>query len=175
MSAAAPARPEADEYAPYFEGYVSLVPADVDIADALARQLDDALALLRSVGEERAGSRYAEGKWSVKELVGHVADAERVFAYRLLRVARGDRTPMEGFEQDDFIRGANFDSRTLTSITEEFESARRATLTLLRPLGAETMRRRGVANGGEVSARALAYIMHGHVTHHLNILRERYL
>jgi hypothetical protein len=108
-------------------------------------------------------------------LVGHLIDAERVFAYRALRFARGDRTPLPGFEQDDYVAGGNFDARTLADLTDELEQVRRATLALLRPLDAERWRRTGTASDNEVSVRALAHIIAGHELHHLRILRERYL
>jgi hypothetical protein len=174
MSAAAPARPASDEYAPYYEKYVSLVAAG-DIVETLERQSADTLALLRSVPEDRAGMSYEPGKWSVKELVGHVIDTERVFSHRALRFARGDQTPLPGYEQDDYVRAANFDARTLSSIAGEFERVRAATVALLRSFDQEAWARRGTANDNEVSVRALAHILAGHELHHINILRERYL
>jgi uncharacterized damage-inducible protein DinB len=174
MSAAAPARPAADEYAPYYEKYVSLV-GEGHIVETLERQSADTLALLRSVPEDRAGTSYEPGKWSVKEVVGHVIDTERVFSHRALRFARGDQTPLPGYEQDDYVRAANFDARTLSSIAEEFERVRAATVALLRSFDREAWSRRGKANDNEVSVRALAHILAGHELHHINILRERYL
>jgi hypothetical protein len=174
MSAAAPARPEAGEYAPYYEKYVSLVP-EGDIVETLERQSADTLALLRSLDEGRGSSRYAEGKWSVKEVVGHVMDGERVFAYRALCFARGERAPLPGFDQDDYMRDAAFDARTLGSLVEEYESVRAATLSLLRSLDAAAWQRRGTASDNPVSVRALAHIIAGHELHHVKILRERYL
>jgi uncharacterized damage-inducible protein DinB len=174
MSAAAPARPGRDEYAPYYEKYVSLVPAG-DIVSTLERQLTETLALLRSVPEERADSSYEPGKWSVKELVGHVCDTERVFSHRALRFARGDRTPLPGYEQDDYVRAANFGMRTLASIAEEFARVRASTVALFQSFDEEAWARRGTANDNEVSVRALAHILAGHELHHINILRERYL
>lgn len=175
MSTAAPARPEAGEYAPYYEKYIALVPPERDITETLARQLDDVLALLRTITEEQAGSRYAADKWSIKELVGHVIDTERVFSYRALRIARGDHTPLEGFDQDDYVRAAGFDARTLDSLASEFETVRVAALSLLGSLDAEAWAQRGTANNNEVTVRAIAHIIAGHAAHHFNILRERYL
>jgi uncharacterized damage-inducible protein DinB len=174
MSATAPARPDANEYAPYYEKYVSLVPTG-DITETLQTQSAETLALLRSVPEESASSRYEPGKWSVKEVVGHVIDTERIFAYRALRFARGDQTPLPGYEQDDYVRAANFDARTLAALADDFERVRAATLALLRSLDAEAWQRRGTANDNEVSVRALAHIIAGHELHHVGILRERYL
>jgi uncharacterized damage-inducible protein DinB len=174
MSAPAPARPEHDEYAPYYEKYVSLVP-DGNIVATLERQATATLALLRGVTEEKASSRYEAGKWSVKEVLGHITDGERIFAYRALRFARNDQTPLPGFEQDDYVRAADFDARTFASLVAEFESVRAATLTLLRSFDDAAWQRRGVASDNQVSVRALAHIIAGHELHHVGILRERYL
>ena len=174
MSATAPARPGKDEYAPYYEKYTSLVP-EGDVVETLERQLGETLALLRSVDEGRAGSRYEPGKWSVKEVVGHILDAERIFAYRALRFARGDRTELSGFEQDGYIEAASFDARTLADLAEEYEHVRRSTLKLFGNLSDEAWLRRGTASENGVSVRALAHIIAGHELHHVRILRERYL
>lgn len=174
MENATTTRPEANEYAPYFEKYVSLVPAD-DVLATLSRQLEDTLATLRSIPEEKADSRYAEGKWSIKELVGHMADCERIFGYRALCFARNDQTPLPGFEQDDYVKGGNFDEHRLNDLIEELELARKANLSLFRHLNPEAWTRTGDANGSQASVRAIAYIMAGHETHHMRILRERYL
>ena len=174
MSATAPAaRPDATEYAAYYEKYVSLVEGDV--LETLARQGAETASLLASIPEDAAGSRYEPGKWSVKELVGHVIDGERIFAYRALRFARGDQTPLEGFDQDPYVASGNFDARTLTSLAEELTHVRASTLALLRSLGPEAWARRGTASDNEVTVRALAYITAGHEAHHVRILRERYL
>ncbi|HYE16440.1 MAG TPA: DinB family protein [Pyrinomonadaceae bacterium] len=173
-SASSAERPGAGEHAPYYERYVSLVP-DGDVVATLGRQFAETRALLEGISEEKAGSRYAEGKWSIKELVGHLIDAERVFAYRALRFSRGDTTPLPGFEQDDYVRAADFDSRTLRSLALEFEHVRASTILMLQGLGAEAWGRRGTASDSEVSVRALAYIIAGHELHHVRILRERYL
>jgi uncharacterized damage-inducible protein DinB len=171
MSATAPA---ASEYAPYFEKYVSLVPAG-DVVETLERQAAETLALLRGLDEERAGSRYEPGKWSIKQIVGHLADAERVFAYRALCFARGDRTPLPGFEQDDYVRGANFDARPITDLADEFEAVRRATVALFRQLDDESWRRTGTANDNPFTVRAIAHIIAGHELHHLGVLKTKYL
>jgi len=167
-------RPDETEYQAYYGKYVSLVQGD-DIVAALSGQISETLALLRSVPESQAGFRYADGKWSIKELVGHMIDGERIFAYRALRFARNDRTPLPGFEQDDYIRHASFDACSLGDLIAEFESVRQSTLFLFRHLDAEAWRRRGVASENEVSVRALAYIIAGHELHHAGVLRDRYL
>jgi DinB superfamily len=167
-------RPDETEYLPYYGKYISLVPAG-DILATLARQLDETLTLLRSVTESRAGFRYAPGKWSIKELVGHMTDTERIFSYRALRFARNDATPLPGYEQDDYIRNATFDDYPLGELAAEFESVRQSSLLLFKHLGSEAWARRGVASDAEVSVRALAYIIAGHELHHMGILRGRYL
>jgi uncharacterized damage-inducible protein DinB len=175
MASPSPAtRPEAGEYAPYYEKYVALT-REGDIIEILERQASETLELLRGLTEEQGASRYEPGKWSVKELVGHVTDAERIFAYRALRFARGDRTALPGFDQDPYVAAGNFDARTLADLIDEFEHVRRATVALLRPLGDEEWRRTGTASDNEISVRALAHIIAGHELHHLNILRTRYL
>jgi len=174
MSATAPARPETNEYAPYYEKYVSLVP-DGDLVETLARQNDDTLALLRTVAEERAGFRYEPGKWSIKQVVGHLIDAERIFAYRVLAIARGEQKPLPGMEQDEYMAHADFDARTLADLAEEFAHVRRANVLMLRGLDAAAWSRRGIASDNEVTVRALAYIIAGHEAHHVQILRTRYL
>lgn len=174
MSATAPARPESNEYAPYYEKYVSLVP-DADLVETLERQGAETLALLRGLDEGRGGHRYEPGKWSVRQLVGHVNDAERIFSYRALAIARGDRAPLPGMEQDEWMAGVDFDARTLASLADEFEAVRAATVQLLRHLSPEAWSRRGTASDNEVTVRALAYIIAGHEAHHVRVLRERYL
>ena len=168
------ARPDADEYASYFAGYVSLAPVG-DIVETLGRQLEDVLALLGEVPESRGDSRYAPEKWSIKELVGHMSDTERVFAYRALCIARNDRAPLPGMDQDEYMSGANFGAQTLRDLADEFACVRRASIYLFRHLADEAWLRRGTANGNEVSVRALAHILAGHAEHHVRILRERYL
>jgi hypothetical protein len=167
-------RPGEAEYAPYYGKYISLV-SDQNILTLLSRQLDETLALLGSISESQAGYRYAPDKWSVKELVGHLIDTERIFAYRALRFARNDRTPLQGFDQDDYIRGASFDDCAMSDLASEFEHVRRSTLSLFENLSAEAWKRTGTASDSEVSVRALAYIIAGHELHHMEILRSRYL
>lgn len=174
MENIADTRPGADEYAPYYSKYVARVP-DGNVLATLEEQLESTLAVLRNISEEKANSRYAEGKWSIKELVGHMADTERIFGYRLLRFARNDQTPLPGFEQDDYVANARFDKCRLSDLVEELEHVRKSNLALLRNLDAEAWQRRGDANGQQVSVRALAHIIAGHEAHHMEILRTRYL
>ena len=167
-------RPEPTEYNPYYEKYVSLVPAG-GIVETLSRQIEDTLALLRSIDEARAAYRYEPDKWSIKQVVGHICDGERIFAYRALRFARSDETPLPGYEQDDYARAGNFDARTLADLAAESERVRAATIALFHSFDTEAMQRRGMANDNEVSVRALAYIIAGHELHHVQVLRTRYL
>ena len=174
MSATAPARPEKNEYAPYYDKYVSLVP-DGEVVETLERQIEDTLALLRGVGEERAAHRYEEDKWSIKQVVGHLVDTERIFAYRALAIARGEQQPLPGMDQNEYMADANFDARTLADLLDEFSHVRRANVLMLRGLSEDAWSRRGVASDNEVTVRAVAYIIAGHEAHHVQVLRTRYL
>lgn len=167
-------RPNIGEYAPYYEEYIALV-SQGDVLDIMSQQLDDSLILLRGIPEAQGCYRYAPEKWSIKEVVGHVIDTERVFGYRALCIARNDRSPLPGFEQDDYVRSANFNSLQLHELAEEFASVRKANLYLFRHLDEDAWLRRGVANNNEVSVRALACIMAGHEAHHMRIIRTKYL
>ena len=167
------ARPEPGEYAPYYERYVSLV-SGTDILGTLEAERRKTLLLLSGRDEADGDFRYAPDKWSAKEVLGHVCDTERVFAYRALRIARADRTPMEGFEQDDYVRNGPFAHAPLCELIEDYIAVRRATLTLLRNLDEPAWTRRGIANKNEVTVRGLAYIVAGHEVHHRRILEERY-
>jgi uncharacterized damage-inducible protein DinB len=167
-------RPGPDEHAADYAGYVEQVPAG-DVLEALARGLRELLAALQGVEETRASHRYAEGKWSLREVVGHLVDTERVFAGRAMQFARGETQPLPGMDQDDYVREAAFEERPLASLLEELEHLRRANLALFRSLGEKELARRGTASGHEVSVRALLFIIAGHERHHLRVLRERYL
>lgn len=167
-------RPSENEYAPFYAGYIQCVP-DGDVFDLLARQSDTLRALLAPLSAEQADFRPGPAEWSIKEVVGHINDAERVFAYRILRISRGDQTPLPSFEQDEYVRAANFGARTLADLLEEFNLLRRANLLAFNRLSAEANRLRGTVNGFGVSVRALIYIMAGHVEHHTESLRRDYL
>ncbi|HEX3581792.1 MAG TPA: DinB family protein [Thermoanaerobaculia bacterium] len=166
-------RPQPDEYAGFFARYVDRVP-DGDIVAILESQGNATQTLLASIGEEKGGYRYGPDKWSIKQVVGHMADAERVFAYRLLAIARGEKQSLPGFEENDYVDAANFDARSLAELAEGFAATRRATLALARSLDEEAWNRRGLANNNAISARAIAWVTAGHERHHLNILQERY-
>jgi hypothetical protein len=171
--AASAVRPPKTEYDPYYDRYISLVP-DEDVLVTLDHQLSETLILLRSLSEQHGTFRYEAGKWSVKEVLGHLIDTERIMAYRALRVARNDRTPLAGFEQDDYVKYGGFDQRSVSNLSREFEQVRRASISLFRNLEPEAWERRGIANNVEISVRALAYIIAGHEIHHKAILKDRY-
>lgn len=166
-------RPEPGEYAPYCDHYISLV-AGSDIIGTLEAQRRQTLILLSGLDEADGAFRYAPDKWSAKEVLGHVCDSERIFAYRALRISRSDRTPIEGFEQDDYVRNGPFANCPLAELIEDYIAVRRATLTLFRNLDEAAWNRRGIANKNEVSVRALAYMIAGHELHHRRILEEKY-
>lgn len=168
------ARPTASEYAPYYDRYISLVPAG-DVLQHLNAQINSTLAVLRGISEAQSLRRYAPGKWSIKEVLGHVCDSERVMSYRALCLSRGDQTPLPGFEQDDYVKAANFDARAWADLIGEFEIIRAATVSLFRGFETAATERLGTANDTAVSVRALAYIIAGHERHHLKVIQERYL
>ena len=171
------ARPQAGEYAPYYDRYISLVVPQAqgeDILNTLDQQRRQMMLLLSCRDDEDGDFRYAPDKWSAKEVLGHVCDTERVFAYRALRIARADATPLEGFEQDDYVRNGPFAQRPLADLVEDYIAVRRATLSLLRNLDEAAWTRRGIANKNEISVRGLAYIIAGHELHHRRILEEKY-
>jgi hypothetical protein len=167
-------KPDASEYAPYCGRYISLVGGD-DILAALAKQAEETQALFAGLSEAQGDHRYAPEKWSVKEMLGHLIDTERVFAYRALRIARNDRTPLPGFEQDDYVRYGDFAGQRLANLIEEFLCVRRANLFLFQQFSPEAWMRRGIADEKEISVRALAYIIAGHELHHRQVLKEKYL
>jgi len=166
-------RPETNEFAPYYDRYISLVEGDVLAAmDVQSQELNKMFA---GMAEEKGKYAYQTDKWTLKEVISHLIDGERMFAYRVLRISRGDETPIEGFEQDGYIENANANTRTFAELLEEFDLQRRSNMLLLRNLSDEASLRIGTASDNPVSVRALVYIMAGHVKHHINILNERYL
>jgi hypothetical protein len=167
------ARPEPGEYNPYYERYISLVEGS-DILATLDTQRREMMLLLCGRGDADGDFRYAPDKWNAKEVLGHVCDTERIFAYRALRISRGDETPIEGFEQDDYVRNGPFARMPMEELVEEYIAVRRATLTLFRNLDEAAWTRRGVANKNAVTVRALAYVTAGHELHHRRILEEKY-
>jgi uncharacterized damage-inducible protein DinB len=174
MSSSLAVRPSTTEYAPYYGQYIGLVP-EGDIVQTLSLQLEETLSLLGNISESQAGHRYAPDKWSIKEVIGHIVDSERIFAYRALRFARNDKAPIEGFDQDEFAQNSGFDERSLADLVEEFNHVRRANLLLFRSLSDEALSRQGIASEVEVSVRALLFIIAGHERHHMEVLKTRYL
>ncbi len=174
MTVSCIARPDVAEYPEYFQRYVRLVP-DGDIVEHLVRQRDETTELLAGLSEEQTLFRYAPGKWSVKQVIGHLSDTERVFVYRALRFSRNDATPLPGFEENDFVANANFDERPLGNLLGEFCTVRDASIAFFGTLNDELALRRGVANEMEFTVRSVPYIVAGHERHHVAVLRERYL
>jgi uncharacterized damage-inducible protein DinB len=168
------ARPHGSEYPPFYHGYISAVP-EGDVMDVLRDSGRELHETILAIPEQRGGFRYAEGKWTIREVLGHMIDAERIFSYRGLRIARGDATPLPGFDETDYVRTAGSDSRTIASLGHELAVVRESTVQLFQSLPTDAWVRRGVASGKEISVRAIAYIVAGHPIHHLRILRERYL
>ena len=174
MSAHRRIRPNADEFAPPYAGYIAQVP-DGDVVEALIGGAEIAAALLSDLSDSVAARAYAPGKWTLKEVVLHCADAERVFAYRALRIGRGDVTPLPGWDENAYAPMSGAAVRSLESILDEFESVRESTVTLFGGLPAGAWTRRGTSNGAVISVRALAWISAGHLLHHLGVIQERYL
>lgn len=166
-------RPEPSEYAPFYEKYIALVEGPV--LEALEAQARATGAFLATLSEEQGNLRYAPEKWSIKQVIGHLADTERMFGYRALRFARRDATPIEGFNQDEYAQGGGHDARTLKSVAAELAAVRAATLALFGGFEEEAWLRRGVANKYEVSVRAIACIAAGHELHHVDIIKKKYL
>ena len=167
-------RPAATEYAPAFETYVSKV-GHGNVLEILKQQGRETVALFGGLSDQDARFRYAEGKWSIKQVLGHVTDSERIMVYRALCFARGEQAGLPGFEEDDYVRNARLDSRPLADLLAEFQAVRAATLPFFAGLDAEELMRRGTASNRPFSVRALAYIVAGHERHHVLVLEERYL
>jgi hypothetical protein len=166
-------RPAASEYAPFYHGYVEAVP-DGDIVELLRSGGRELVEAIGRIPEDRGGFRYGPEKWSIREVLGHLIDAERIFSYRALRVGRGDRTPLASFDENAYVKTAGSDARTIADLVRELAAVREATVLLFESLPDEAWGERGAASGNDVSLRALAYITAGHARHHLRILRERY-
>lgn len=166
--------PDASEYAAYYGKYITLVEGS-DVLAKLEDQPRDTLALLSGLSDEQGDYRYAPDKWSIKEVLGHIIDTERVMAYRALRFARNDQTPLASFEQNGYVTAGDFAACRMADLIEEFVAVRRASIWLFRQLSAEAWMRRGIANDNPVSVRAIAYIIAGHELHHRAILKGKYL
>ena len=168
-------KPEEGEYAPYAIMYIGLLPDDGLVLEHLRDNVKTTTEFILSLPEEKLSHRYAEGKWTVKEILAHVVDDERIYAYRALRFARNDRTELPGFEQDDYALHSGANERDVKDILKEFAAVRRATIALFEGLGDEALKRSGVASGNVMSVRAAAYHIAGHELRHVQIIRERYL
>jgi uncharacterized damage-inducible protein DinB len=166
-------RPAEDEAADFYHRYISRV-SEPNIAEQLVEQLAELDSLITPLDDTQGLRRYAPGKWSIKELLGHLADAERIFSYRLLRISRGDVTPLPGFDENAYVPPGAFDTRPLRELMDDFRAVRQSTVRLVESIPISAWSRLGEASGRQISARALAYIMVGHVTHHMGVMRERY-
>jgi uncharacterized damage-inducible protein DinB len=167
-------RPEANECAEYFHRYIGKVEGD-DALQILTDAKSETSGFLKNLSDEQWDHRYEVGKWSIKEVMLHIIDTERIFAYRALRIGRNDQTPLPGFEQDDYIPYNYADSRSSASIIEEYEAVRNASITLFKNMNDEAMNFRGTASKNPISARAAMFILAGHEIHHMNIINDRYL
>jgi len=167
-------RPAETEYATYYQGYVDQV-SENDVMAVLRSEVDDLDVLLNRVPAEKETYAYAEGKWSIREIIGHLIDGERVFGYRALCIARGEQQNLPGFEQDDYLRTSPYNRIELEDLLSELRLVRLSNIAMFRNLEEEAWNRVGIANNNQVTVRALAFIMAGHVRHHMKVLRERYL
>jgi uncharacterized damage-inducible protein DinB len=167
-------RPLASEYPEYYKPYVNLVP-EGDLLTLLKENLVKTIELFESLSEEYGHFRYAENKWSIKEVLGHMTDTERIMSYRLLRVGRGDQTSLAGFDENDYVEGSQINKLPIKKILEDFIATRKATLSLIQNMPDEAWANIGFANNTEVTARAIGYIIAGHAIHHRTIISDRYL
>ncbi|MEO1451215.1 MAG: DinB family protein [Bacteroidota bacterium] len=168
-------RPPATEYAPYYAGYIEMIPDNVSIAEYLVEALAENEHFFKTIPADKHDFAYDEGKWTVKEVLGHMCDVERVFAYRAMRVCRGDKTPLPGFDHNGYVERAQFGLRSWRSLIEEYRHIRMSSISLVRQLQPEAKLLMGEASGFPVSVRALCYMIAGHEVHHVKILKERYL
>ena len=173
MTTSLRARPEPTEYPSFYHGYITTVP-EGDVVELLRAGGRELLEAVERVPEERGGHRYGPDKWTIREVIGHLLDAERIFTYRALRIARGDQTLLPGFDENAYVKSAGSDQRTLAGLARELAAVRESTVLLFESFPDEVWARTGNANGKPMSVRALAYVVAGHPMHHLRILRERY-
>ncbi|MFG6496562.1 DinB family protein [Fictibacillus sp. UD] len=166
--------PEKYKYADYYKTYVKLVP-EGDIVQILSEQMRETVGIMSMLSEEKSEYRYAPGKWSIKEVIGHVVDTERIMSYRLLSIARGEKVSLPGYDENAYVEEADFDSSSMKTLLENFVAVRQATIQLIKSLSEEALTRTGTANGHEVSVSALMMIIAGHELHHRNIILERYV
>ena len=167
-------RPSESEYPKYYLPYVQLVP-EGDLVEILKENLEKVTALVEGIFEEDGLFRYAENKWSIKEVLGHITDTERIMSYRLMRVGRGDQTELPGFDENVYVQGAKSNQLPMKSLLEDFIATRNATISLVKNMPEEAWTNKGFANNSEITTRAIAYIIAGHENHHRNIITDRYL
>ncbi len=167
--------PKQGEYADYYSVYINQIPDGNSIIKVLEDGREKMQSLIRSIPKEKGSFSYAAGKWSIKEVLGHIADVERVMAYRAMCIARGEKKPLPGFEQDDYVASADFNSRPLSGFAEELLHLRNGNIALFQSLNDEALMRWGMASNHDVTVRAFMFIIAGHEIHHMRILRERYL
>jgi hypothetical protein len=167
-------KPLLGEFAPYFQKYTDLVPNET-VLQTLADQLNEAMLIYKGMEESKINYRYAEGKWSIKELIIHILDTERIFVYRALRIARKDQTPLPGFEQDDYINHTNWEHYLFESVVNEYEIVRKHTLLFFNHMTEEMLQQTGISSENKLSVRAIPFILAGHERHHLNKIKSRYL
>ncbi|HEY0030382.1 MAG TPA: DinB family protein [Bacteroidia bacterium] len=167
-------RPQSSEYAAFYEGYISLVKNE-NIIKGMQDQILDLQSLISNVPNDKEDHAYAAGKWTIKEVIGHIIDTERIMAYRAFRMSRKDKTQLSGFDENAFISNSNFNDRTLYDLAHEFALVRESNIALFKSFTEEMINEIGNANGKEISVRALLYIIVGHTIHHMNVVREKYL
>ncbi len=167
--------PTDEEYAPFYSDYIQRAIKKGDVIAVLPQQIEDIKSALGHLTDQQARFKFGLLEWSIKEVVGHLTDTERIFSYRLLRISRNDQTPLPGFEQNDYVREAGFDNSSLSDLIHEFEFLRRANILAIKNMRDQATLRLGSASGATVSARALIYMMVGHVEHHMASLHEKYL
>lgn len=167
-------KPVEGEYLPYQLNYIKRVP-DGDLLEILGNNIESTINFLNSLPEEKLNFRYAEGKWTPKQIIQHLIDSERIMTYRMLTFARNDKTELPGFEENDYAVESNADERTLEELTTEFKTVRNSSISLIRSFNDELLRRSGIANKGRITVSALVYVIAGHELHHMSVIKERYL
>lgn len=167
-------KPKPEDYAPFYAGYISKA-GELPILEALERSKNEVISLFDNISEEKANTAYGEGKWTIKEVLSHITDAERIFSYRALRIARNDKTPLPGYEQDNYVPYSGANKRSLEELLNEYEVVRKSTRVLFESFSEEMMDRRAEVSGGPMTVRALGYIIAGHERHHVGVIEGRYL
>jgi hypothetical protein len=167
--------PRQEELTPYYQSYLKYIPADSDLLSLIKEQATSTQHFISSIPKEKETYAYANGKWMLKEIIGHLCDTERILSYRALRFSRGDRTPLPGYDENTYTPNSNYHSRSLKNIAEEFSTVRQATISLLSNMDEKMLDRKGIANDTELSPRAIFFMIAAHERHHLGVIKERYL